>query len=515
MVKAVQAEESISEYFDGLLKNRVQAEVGLIVGKPSVGSRDLALAVVPTTSQDGEQVLIISQGSAASAAKAKKAGPKVKSNEPAVSIDLESELIAEHALQASRMLPGGLAVLGLYLFAPESGYSSASSQLCSTLAAIAADSSSSSVLSASKEAAAAAAALTAEVSGISAPSAVGSVAGPQELLLLHVDSSSRKFTMRSCQVNSAATAASTLKPTELKFGPSLSSLVCLRCSHSFDFSFPASSSQEQLQQLLQQAVAAESARVTAAVAALDGKVPASSSQPLTELLPASADSGAADATRVELLCLPHAAAVLRSPGAAAGKVGSSSSNVLGSCRLHGTVEALAYVHKRDPVGKALQDLKSDIINSLAARLQLLEDDAAAAADEAKQDAAGAAAHPLLLAAGAGKRSRVGLARRVLLPWSSLGLQVCDYLSEADGAEAALEQAQQQLQLTGLQASQVLELEAPAAKKPKIVAGTAMSEVAAGAAGSGGASCSAAVLGAAAAGVVAALAVGMAYVNLGQ
>uniref|UniRef100_A0A383W0M2 ODR-4-like protein n=1 Tax=Tetradesmus obliquus TaxID=3088 RepID=A0A383W0M2_TETOB len=511
MVKAVQAEESISEYFDGLLKNRVQAEVGLIVGKPSVGSRDLALAVVPTTSQDGEQVLIISQGSAASAAKAKKAGPKVKSNEPAVSIDLESELIAEHALQASRMLPGGLAVLGLYLFAPESGYNSASSQLCSTLAAIAADSSSSSMLSASKEAAAAAAALTAEVSGISAPSAVGSVAGPQELLLLHVDSSSRKFTMRSCQVNSAATAASTLKPTELKFGPSLSSLVCLRCSHSFDFSFPASSSQEQL---LQQAVAAESARVTAAVAALDGKVPASSSQPLTELLPASAGSGAADATRVELLCLPHAAAALRSPGAAAGKVGSSSSNVLGSCRLHGTVESLAYVHKRDPVGKALHDLKSDVINSLAARLQLLEDDAAAAADEAKQDAAGAAAHPLL-AAGAGKRSRVGLARRVLLPCSSLGLQVCDYLSEADGAEAALEQAQQQLQLTGLQASQVLELEAPAAKKPKIVAGTAMSEVAAGAAGSGGASCSAAVLGAAAAGVVAALAVGMAYVNLGQ
>ncbi|WIA42738.1 hypothetical protein OEZ86_008681 [Tetradesmus obliquus] len=239
MVKAVQAEESISEYFDGLLKNRVQADVGLIVGKPSVGSRDLAPAVVPTTSQDGEQVLIISQGSAASAAKAKKAGSKVKSNEPAVSIDLESELIAEHALQASRMLPGGLAVLGLYLFAPESGYST------------------------------------------------------------------------------------------------------------------------------------------------------------------------------------------------------------------------------------------------------------------------------------GKRSRVGLARRVLLPWSSLGLQVCDYLSEADGAEAALEQAQQQLQLTGLQASQVLELEAPAAKKPKIVAGAAMSEVAAGAAGSGGASCSAAVLGAAAAGVVAALAVGMAYVNLGQ
>jgi hypothetical protein len=30
MVKAVQAEESISEYFDGLLKNRVQAEVSTV-----------------------------------------------------------------------------------------------------------------------------------------------------------------------------------------------------------------------------------------------------------------------------------------------------------------------------------------------------------------------------------------------------------------------------------------------------------------------------------------------------
>jgi hypothetical protein len=378
------------------------------------------------------QVLTITQGSAAaSASKAKKAGPKVKSNEPAVSVDFETELVAEHALQASRMLPGGLAVLGLYLFAPDSGYSSATSKLCSTLAAIAADSSSSTAASASSEAAAvaAAAAVTASITGVNAPAAVAAGAGPQELLLLHVDSSSRKFTMRSCQVSSAATAASTLKPCELKFGPSLSSLVCLRCSHSFDFSFPASSPQEQLQQLLQEAVAAEAARVTTAAAALDGAVPASSSQPVTELLPAGAGAGVAGATRVQLLCLPRVSTALRAPNTAAGKTSSSSSSSFGSCRLHGTVEALAYVHKRDPVGKALQDLKNDVINSLSARLQLLEDDAAAAADDAKQSGSGAAgaadvaAHPLLLAAGAGKRCRVGLARRALLPWSCLGLQV--------------------------------------------------------------------------------------------
>ncbi|KAF6262482.1 ODR-4-like protein [Scenedesmus sp. NREL 46B-D3] len=531
MVKAVQAEESISEYFDGLLKNRVQAEVGLIVGKPSVGSRDLALAVVPTTSQDGEQVLALRQGSAASASKAKKAGAKVKSNEPAVSIDLESELVAEHALQTFRMLPGGLAVLGLYLFAPESGYSSASSELCSTLAAIAADSSSSAA-SASDEAiaAAATATVTAGVRGISAPAAVAAAAVPQELLLLHVDSSTRKFTMRSCQAGSAATAASTLKPCELKFGPSLPSLVCLRCSHLFDFNLPASSSQEQLQQLLQEAVAVESTRVRTAAAALNGSVPASSSQPLSELLPPGAGASIAEATAVQLLCLPHVSTALRARSAGAGKVSSNgSSSCSGNFRLRGTVEAVAFVHKRDPVGKALQELKHDVTDSLAARLQLLEDDAAAAADEAKQAAAGApgnggsrgaaaageAAHPLLSAAGAGHCCRVGLARRVLLPWSSLGLQVCDYLAEADGPEIALEQAQQQLQLQGLQASQVLELEAPAAKKQKVVAGAAAGKAAAGAAGRSGASCSGAVLGAAVAGAAAALAVAVAYINLGQ
>jgi hypothetical protein len=98
---------------------------------------------------------------------------------------------------------------------------------------------------------------------------------------------------------------------------------------------------------------------------------------------------------------------------------------------------------------------------------------------------------------------------------ALLLQVCDYLAEEDGPEAALDQAQQLLQLQGLQASQVVELEAPAAKKQKVVAGTAVPKAAAGAAGSSSASCSAAVMGAAAAGVAAALAVGVAYMNLGQ
>lgn len=73
----MQAEDALSEHFDGLLKNRVAAEVGwaagyacthttpvdpldprlqvgLLIGKPSVGSRDIVLAVVPHP--DAEEV---------------------------------------------------------------------------------------------------------------------------------------------------------------------------------------------------------------------------------------------------------------------------------------------------------------------------------------------------------------------------------------------------------------------------------------------------------------------------
>lgn len=91
--------------------------------------------------------------------------------------------------------------------------------------------------------------------------------------------------------------------------------------------------------------------------------------------------------------------------------------------------------------------------------------------------------------------------------------MCCYLAADEGAESAVEQVQQQLQLDDLQPSQVIELERPAVSKPKVLAGTAVSDK--GPAAATGIPCSAAVLGAAAAGLAAAVAVGVAYLNLGQ
>lgn len=353
------------------------------------------------------QVLTVTASGAAAAAKPKKGtAAKGASSGTAVSISIRHEDITDHALQVSRMLPGGLAVLGVYLFAPDSGFSSATSTLCKTLCNVAAD-------------------LAALSSPSSTEGSSSTASEQQELLLLHVDSASRKFSMKSCLASSGEHAAvSSLKPCELKCGPSLASLVCLRSSHTFDVTLPATNSSAQLQLLLQAAVAQESARVSRALAVVMGSIPASSTQPLADLLPASGSgvSGGAnsisDPVRVDLHCSPAATAAASDATAVA---------AAGSCRLHGTVEAVAYVHRRDTAAKALSELKQDITRSLTARMQLLENEVASAvydAQQAKADAAAAAAaapaHALLTEAGAGKKVSRGLPQRVLMPWESLG-----------------------------------------------------------------------------------------------
>jgi hypothetical protein len=496
--------------------------------------------------------------------------------------------------------------LGLYLFAPDSGYSSCGAQLAAILALMAADA-----------ATAAAPTPTRATAGAGQQQQPAALLQEQaQLLLLHVDSASRRFAMRACLASSdAATAAASLKPVpDFKFGPALSSLVALRTSHTFDVTLPAVSGSAQLQALLEDAAAAEAARVSAALALLPGCCSASASspgpavlqQPLADVLSAarsssSSASSAASASVsspvwVDLYCAPPGAAssTHAAPAAAAvtgssssskagkggkgGKGGASSGGQLqpscfGVCRLQGCVQALAYAHRRDPAAKALQQLKADVSRTLAARLSLLADDALAAAEDAAegaraQDAAAAAAaaaatHPLLATASGARATLVGLPRRVLLPWSPLGLQVrcvpwrfvralparpdpaglqlmptrpavcvprphaccagapaqvCAYLAADEAAADAVERAQQLLPLPDLDASQVQEVEAaPTAAAAAVAAtlpGVPLPGAGGGSAGASALSCGSTVAAAAAAGAVAALSVALAFFNLG-
>jgi hypothetical protein len=148
-------------------------------------------------------------------------------------LKLDEDWVASHAEQVQRMLPGGahparravpaeaaaqegrrppirppaarpaplagLQVMGVYLFAPESGYQSISNQLSSLLNNI----------------------LPAAAARGAAP------ASAADALLLHVDPDTRRTTLRSCAAGAASPGS--LKPCELKYGSALPSLVCLTC----------------------------------------------------------------------------------------------------------------------------------------------------------------------------------------------------------------------------------------------------------------------------------------------
>lgn len=520
MARPVQAEDAITEYFEGLINQRVAAEVGLLIGKPVVGSRSLLLAVVPSPEQEGQPAVTISATGAASSSSSK--GKKGGGGGGGATARLEPDWIAEHARQVSRMMPGGLEVLGLYLLAPEAAWGSAVGQMCSALATMAADASSS-----------------------GGGGGAGADGGPDggargQLLLLHVDATTRKMTARACACEPAPSPSS-LKVVDLRSGSAAGSLVRLTARHTVDALMPALAGANRprgerqllLQQLAESLVDAEAARLAGAVVALGGgggsggaAAPLSPGDVLGDLLPPEAGLGSS--TEAQIYCAPAAAAA----AAAAGAAGAAP--LLGATSLRGDVCSVAFVHKREPAARALSELKADIVKSLRTRLELLVEEALAAAEEQEdqqqqgkgqqqQAVQKPAAHPLLLPAAAGRPARLSLPRRVLMPWRVAGgaatVQVCDYLAEGEGVEAAAGRAQELLGLGDdeVDPSKVEVLEAPAGVPPAKAAGTAVRGQAAdaGGDGGGGAACSSTMVAGLATAAAAAVAVAVAYMGLGS
>lgn len=405
------------------------------------------------------------------------------------------------------MLPGGLAVLGLYLHAPEACVAGAAPQLCKVLAEV------------QRDAAAA------------APGPLASGSGPLEPLLLHLDSTSRKQSLKAAAAPGAITTSS-LKPCELKYGSALASLVCLRCRYAVDVTLPSSSSAAQLQQAAADVVAAEAGVLAAALATIGGAFPAGDAL-IGDALPAAASTS--QPSDVQLFRPAAAAAAAtpssgRKPAAAAAAAAEgewpavAAGTEYGSSRLRGEVSGLAYAHRRESVAQALGHLKADVAHSLGVRVELLVEEALNAAEEQQEheaeagSAAGAKAaapaHPLLAAAGSGSAACLALPLRVLLPWAG-GLQLCDYLGEGEGAQEAAERAAMLLSLAAGAggADGVVEVEAAGVAKPSSVVGKAVASAPGAGSSGSGAACSPSVMAGAAAAAVAAAAALVGYLNL--
>lgn len=267
------------------------------------------------------------------------------------------------------LLSPGIFVLGLYIFCPDPAHTVALPHLCTLLAGLAAF------------------CLPTTSAGASVFSS-NSYPHPQHLLLLHIDASSRKQALRalpllsSSSATSASAVPSALRPVELKFASMLGSLMMLRCWHGIDLQMPVAVGSQHMRQTLAALVEAESARIRHSVfvtawTAVLGPESATVGEALATGAGLQHATGVNDLSGRYLIIPTIDLTLMASPPCQlpAAEIGPGRSTpqqwekspavgggiqaveVVGQVRLRGCMQGLAFVVKRDSVGRALAELK--------------------------------------------------------------------------------------------------------------------------------------------------------------
>ena len=230
-----------------LIADRAPPQVGLIVGKRSVGARDLILALVPFPdgwNASGKKGDGDGDGGASTSTPSRPA-----SGGTPLHIDVDS--IVEHATQVTRMLPGGLDVVGAYAFAAEQAWRSASTALANAVVD----------------------AVEAAAFETSSPRTFEKETNDPkvEQFLLHLSAEDKsKTSLRRVDRSSVGRPFTSLPPAESREGKALANVVRLDAEHAFEWSVVLPSKrttkkgtqkQHTLRSLLESACALEIARV--------------------------------------------------------------------------------------------------------------------------------------------------------------------------------------------------------------------------------------------------------------
>ncbi|CAI7744401.1 unnamed protein product, partial [Closterium sp. NIES-54] len=198
MGRTVVADEAaIQRHVDKLFRDKATWELGLLIGRSSTASqspssssfsaaaatasgasRDLLFALVPTPKAPGAAAPVAG-------------GTERSGSDSREWRHVDGDWVAEHALQVSRLLLGGMGVLGVYAFCSDAAYSNAAPSLLQALRSLAAS--------------------------LSPPASLTALLPPPptDLILLHISSFSRRFSARSVATSSPATSA-TMSPCDFK-----------------------------------------------------------------------------------------------------------------------------------------------------------------------------------------------------------------------------------------------------------------------------------------------------------
>ncbi|MBA0595627.1 hypothetical protein Gorai_012490 [Gossypium raimondii] len=401
MVKAVVGEESQLQLAeDRLSRSSEPAQVGLVIGKlNSALDRGFVFDLVPTPQNDAGQPAC----SVLEPAKDnKKKGSKSKSqtSDSSSNLVIDKDWVAEHARQVSRMMVGGIKVVGIYVWASEAAFKNSTMVLCQTVKGVA--------------------------------EAASTLEDDLDVrLLIHICYSPRRWTCRNCTLSSNITSSS-LRPCDFKMGRVLTSLQTFKCLYNFDLRLPIyqekTSKSETLVDVLCNGISNYVKELQGAKAVIDGNLVVNDEACTTEGL-----------HEVELL-LPFMKDMYIEA--------CSQKDVVGVVNFTGSLCSFSFLNSKEPISQAVADIKDDIIRSLRSRLDIICDEADEdpgpidnGIKEAGNDLASEkpvsqlVLHSLrcISCAVDKKNCNLSLPRRVFVPWLA-GTYICDYLQPSETLE---------------------------------------------------------------------------------
>ncbi|KAK8580445.1 hypothetical protein V6N13_143539 [Hibiscus sabdariffa] len=393
MVKAVVGEESQLQLAeDRLSQSSAPAQVGLVLGKlSSCLDRGFVYDLVPTPQNDAGQPAC-SVLEPAKDTRKKGSKPKSQTSDSSSSLVIDKDWVAEHARQVSRMMVGGIRVVGIYVWASEAAFKNSTMVLCQT------------------------------VKGVSEAASLLED-DLDERLLIHICYSPRRWTCRNCTLSSNITSSS-LRPCDFKMGRVLTSLQTFKCFYNFDLRLPIYQEKalksETLVGVLRNGISNYVKELQGAKAMIDGNLVVNDETCTTDGM-----------HEVELL-LPFMKDMYIEA--------CSQKDVVGIVSFTGSVCSFSFLNSKEPVSQAVADIKDDIIRSLLSRLDIIcdevDEDAGPNDDvikETRNDSSSEKPVSQLVLHSLRKNCNLSLPRRVFVPWLS-GTFISDYLQPSETLE---------------------------------------------------------------------------------
>uniref|UniRef100_A0A671P7Y5 Protein odr-4 homolog n=1 Tax=Sinocyclocheilus anshuiensis TaxID=1608454 RepID=A0A671P7Y5_9TELE len=361
-------DEAVEEYLSGLQAAPGSCVTGLLAGQSSP-QRDFVVLAVQTPHRESE-------------------GQPKASRGVSPLDDIDVEWVTEHAKQVSRMLPGGLCILGLFLVTPPELSKDAQNALKRLIFAMDKYIIKGRLWELSEE-------------------------DVTDRVTLHICFKTKKLVCKTFDVKDPKSSA---KPADWKYQTGISSSwPMLTCSVEVDLQIPVTgSSSDNTDKCMKDGLRRWAKQIEAAYCLINGRQALDDS----ELI-----SGQVKTLTPKQPIVRHCLSMSQEQSELDERSSALVQVCSGSMRVRGVVHCRAYIHNNKPKARhAAQAIKRDIINTVCSRVEMFLED-------------------LLINEGSQKglcSGQQALPRRVFAPMPISGLSVCDYMfpdeSTADVAE---------------------------------------------------------------------------------